>query len=126
MNAPDREIYLRNISTDTLIDWLQSQLGKLNVEEREGKQVNLLAHYRGIEVPVFILEDTPAKPYSCLWIQSDNVPWADDLALARAIAAALACETRCAANAWQEGDDEENDEWIVVSAQGEKKITWRG
>lgn len=126
MNAPDREIYLRNVSTEALVDWLQTQLGALRHEHGESKQTHLLAHFRGDDVPVFILEDTPARPYCCLWIQSNTVPWADDLALARAAAQALGCEARCAANAWQEGDDEENDEWIVVTSDGEKKIIWRG
>jgi hypothetical protein len=126
MTTPDREIYLRDVNTETLIDWLQSQLGPLHVEHRETHQVNLLSRFRGADVPVYILEQTPAKPYSCLWIQSSDVPWVDDLALARSVTQSLNCETRCAADTWQEGDDEENGEWIVVSPAGEKKIIWRG
>ena len=128
MNAPDREIYLRNVSIDQLRQWLQSQLGALTEtesEEQTAGQINLLARYKGDDVPVFILENTPAKPYSCLWIQSDHVPWPDDLTLARAITAGLQCETRCAVNAWQEGDDEENDEWRVITPQDEKVLQWR-
>jgi len=126
MNAPDREIYLRYISLQALTQWLEAELGPLRTEEQEGKQTHLLAQFRGEDIPVFILEDTPAKPYSCLWIQSDNVPWSNDLELARAATQALDCETRCTANAWKEGDDEENDEWIVVTKEEEKKIIWRG
>jgi hypothetical protein len=126
MNAPDREIYLRNVSTEQLQQWLQSALGPLTAGDEESTgQVGLLARYKGHDIPVFIIENTPAKPYSCLWIQSDDVPWPDDLALARDITAALQCETRCAVNAWQEGDDEENDEWQVITPQGEKIVQWR-
>lgn len=126
-SAPDREIYLRNISTDQLEYWLQSRLGPLTTPEDEQTpgQKNLLARYKGEDVPVFILENTPAKPYSCLWIQSNDVPWPDDHALAVEITAALQCETRCVVNAWREGDDEENDEWLVITPQGEKTIQWR-
>jgi hypothetical protein len=128
MNAPDREIYLRNVSTDQLELWLQSVLGRLRPTDDTPPrgQRNLLANYQGHDVPVFILENTPAKPYSCLWIQSNDVPWPDDVTLARQVCAALQCETRCAVNAWQEGDDEENDEWLVISPQGEKVVQWRG
>lgn len=128
MNAPDLEIYLRNIGTDQLQQWLQSALGPLTAadDEQTSGQRNLLARFKSQDIPVFIIENTPAKPYSCLWIQSNDVPWPDDLALARAVSAALQCETRCVVNAWQEGDDEENDEWLVISPEGEKTIQWRG
>jgi hypothetical protein len=126
MNAPDREIYLRNVSNEQLQDWLQSVLGPLSAGEDESLgQINVLARHNGNDIPVFILANTPAKPYSCLWIQSDDLPWPDDLMLARAVTVALQCETRCAVNAWQEGEDEENDEWHVITPQDEKVIQWR-
>jgi hypothetical protein len=126
MNAPDREIYLRNVNTDQLQEWLQSVLGPLTPDdEQTATQRNLMGRFQGHDIPVFILENTPAKPYSCLWVQSNDVPWSDDHALAQAITAALQCETRCAANAWQDGDDEENDEWLVITPEGEKTIQWR-
>lgn len=125
MNAPDREIYLRNANIEQLQQWLQSVLGPLRAEAQTGKQLNLMARFDGHDIPVFILQDTPAKPYSCLWIQSNEVPWPDDHALATAITAALLCETRCVVNAWKEGDDEENDEWLVVTPEGENTIQWR-
>jgi hypothetical protein len=100
------------------------QLRPADEEEVRGQR-NLLARYRGNDVPVFILENTPAKPYSCLWIQSNDVPWPDDITLARQVTAALQCETRCVVHAWQEGDDEENDEWRVITPEGENIIQWR-
>src|SRR5476651_346214 len=64
--------------------------------------------------------------WNSLYLESDQTPWEDDIACARAAFAALNVEVRCAPGTWVEEEGEESaDTWIRISADGEEEITWK-
>ncbi len=71
-----------------------------------------------------LLVESAANGFSSLSFIGTELPWADDLAFARAAASAIGCEVRCNAQAWQPGDDED-DGWIAITRDGEQAIRWR-
>lgn len=124
MRQPDIEIYLREEHLDALTEWLDSQVGKLQL-----KPWNELTR-RG----VLTLDDTPvammivrkaAGKWASIWFDSDRTPWETDLECAHAIQAGIGQEVRCSVGGWSEEQTDDNpDRWMKVTAEGESEFIW--
>lgn len=82
-----------------------------------------------------LIVENAADGFHSLLLTAPQLPWADDLALARQVLDGLTrtsageptsveLEIRCNASAWQPGDDEDAG-WLAVTASGERPIRWR-
>ena len=101
--------------------WLAEALGPCTEWQQKGQTFKCKAG----NIPVTWLPKAVGK-WNSLYLESDQTPWADDVACARAAHAALGVEVRCAPGGWVEEDGEEDaDRWIRISADGEEEITWR-
>ena len=123
MRQPDIEIYLKDadVGHQQIADWLGRALGPCSPWQQRGHTWKCQAG----NIPVTWLPKAVGK-WNSLLLESDQTPWEDDIACARAAYAALAVEVRCAPGSWSEADGEEDaDRWIRVSADGAEEITWR-
>ena len=111
MRQPDIEIYLKDADVDhrAIVAWLGAALGPCTDWVQKGQTYKCKAG----NVP-------------SLYLESDQTPWDDDIACARAAFAALNVEVRCAPGTWVEEEGEESaDRWMRISADGEEEITWK-
>ncbi|CAM3733131.1 hypothetical protein CCOS865_04465 [Pseudomonas reidholzensis] len=123
MRQPDIEIYLKDTDVDhkQVAAWLAEALGTCSEWTQKGLTWKCLAG----NIPVTWLPKAVGK-WNSLYLESDQTPWDDDIACARAAHAALQVEVRCAPGSWSEEHGEEDaDRWIRISADGEEEITWR-
>lgn len=123
MRQPDIEIYLKDsdVTQQQVTTWLTQAVGTCGEWKQKGKTWKCLAG----NIPVTWVPNAVGK-WNSLFLESDQTPWADDIACARATHAALQVEVRCAPGGWVEEEGEEDaDRWIRVSADGEQEITWR-
>jgi len=123
MRQPDIEIYLKDADVDhkQIADWLAQAVGPCSECQQKGQTFKCKAG----NIPVTWLPKAVGK-WNSLYLESDQTPWADDIACARAAHAALGVEVRCAPGGWVEEDGEEDaDRWVRISADGEEEITWR-
>ena len=125
------EIYLRADPGPILawVDTLCEQPSPLAVRARGGMVTRrgvlpLRLPDGGVAACEALLVESAANGFSSLCFTGQTLPWANDLACARAAASAIGCEVRCNAEAWQPGDDED-DGWIAITRDGEKAIRWR-
>lgn len=120
---PDIEIYLKRIDSDAISRWLQQRFEQCSPLHQQGTS----SHYRIAHGPhcisVLVVEKAQGI-FTSLAFDSDQTPWPTDLDCAREAAVYFDCEVRCNASGWQEGDDP--DEWLSISAEGEKLISWKG
>ena len=122
MRQPDVEIYLKDSDQQAVSDWLNAALGFCTPWRQKG-QTFKCATANG--APVTWLPNAVGK-WHCLLIESEETPWEDDLAFARAAHAALGVEIRCAPGGWQEEEGEEDaDRWIKINREGEQEFIWR-
>lgn len=122
MRQPDVEIYLKDSDQQAVSDWLNAALGSCTPWRQKG-QTFKCATANG--APVTWLPNAVGK-WHCLLIESEETPWEDDLAFARAAHAALGVEIRCAPGGWQEEEgEEEADRWIKINREGEQEFIWR-
>ncbi len=121
MRQPDIEIYLKDADLPALTAWLTDSLGACSEWQTRGQTQKCCAG----QIPVTWLSNTVGK-WNCLVLDSDQTPWADDLACAQAAYAALGVEVRCAPGTWSEEHGEEDaDRWLKVNAAGVTEIQWR-
>lgn len=120
---PDIEIYVKGRTLDEIQSWLSSHTNELNITSSKGQihEIDLLfgEHW----VPVMIHEKVAGKAWTSVWFKTNQSPWAQDLACARAASAEMDTQVRCIANGWEEGDDP--DEYWKIENQTEEKIQWR-
>ena len=93
MRQPDIEIYLKDADVDhkAIAAWLGAALGPCTDWVQKGQTYKCKAG----NVPVTWLPKAVGK-WNSLYLESDQTPWDDDIACARAAFAALNVEVRCA------------------------------
>ncbi len=104
MRQPDIEIYLKDADVDhkAIAAWLGTALGSCSDWVQRGQTYKC----RAGSVPVTWLPKAVGK-WNSLFLDSDQTPWEDDIACARAAFAALNVEVRCAPGTWVEEEGEE-------------------
>lgn len=123
MRQPDIEIYLKDtdVSREAITAWLAEAIGPCSDWQQRGQTFKCQAGH----VPVTWVPHAVGK-WSSLFLESNQTPWEDDIACARAAFAALHVQVRCAPGSWVEDEaDETADRWIRIDAEGEQEITWR-
>ncbi len=88
------EIYVRDLSQEAAVDWLREVFeGLEQVQERP------IVTYEGTHadatVPIQITEHVRNGPYTSLWFNAPDLPWASAQACARAAHEALGAEVLC-------------------------------
>lgn len=124
-NLPDIEIYVKAATVDELRGWIAQRFGAISDEPSRGAMQHFRVEREGIVIPVRIMPGAVGKQWTSVWLDSPDTPWADDLACARDCFAFLGKEVRCASGSWQEETEADPDEFISVTAEGEKSIAWR-
>ncbi len=104
------EIYVHELSEETAANWLRDVFG-----ETEQVQARPIVTYEvehdGAVVPVQITEHVRDGPYTSLWFNAPDLPWASAQACARAAHEALGKEVLCYL-------DDPDKPWIVLRVAG--------
>ena len=120
---PDIEIYLRDCSTERVLDWLKQEFDgtQMNTLRQDHKVLQLEMSTHGNTLSVTLYFD--ALPgYTVVWFDTSATPWNTDLACARAAALHLGCEVRCSVGG---SDDTDSEQWWRVIGDRVDQITWR-
>lgn len=121
MRQPDIEIYLKDAELPAVTAWLEQAIGPCSEWQTRGQT----SKCRAGDISVTWLPKAVGR-WSSLLLDSDQTPWEDDLACAKAACAALGVQVRCAPGSWSEEQGEEDaDRWLKVTAEGVSEITWR-
>jgi len=123
---PDIEVYIKNRSLDTILEWLGTRCGEVRPLKSVGGTHALEVCFEQCTVPVMIHEKAAGKAWVSVWFRSDRTPWPRDIDCAHEIACALDTQVRCVAQSWSESNDaEENEEeWWRVENGSAEKIQW--
>lgn len=124
-NQPDIEIYVKDTTVDEVCEWLAGRLGKLLTEPSRGPMKRFRAERDGDIIPVRIMPGAVGKAWTCVWLDSPDTPWADDLACGRDCFAVLGKEVRASAGSCDEKHGDDPDAFIRISAEGEKPMSWK-
>lgn len=88
------EIYVRDLSQDAAVRWLQSVFVEVEQTE-EAPIVTYKGQYDGDPIPVQITEHVKNGPYTSLWFNAPDLPWESVEECARAAHDAFGAEVLC-------------------------------
>lgn len=120
---PDIEIYLKKINTENIIKWLNERFEQCEITKQARAITEAEVTYNSQPIPVLIVEKAQ-DGFTSVLFNSHRTPWASDKECAIEAFSAFDTEARCNAASWKEGD--EPDEWLSISEEGEKLMTWHG
>ena len=75
---PDIEIYLKRVTTEEIISWLEQMFSSASVERTEPNTAAKLG-----TMFCTVTEDVAKGGYTSVWFESNETPWVTDLECAR-------------------------------------------
>jgi hypothetical protein len=113
------EIYVRECSEEEAVAWLRDVFGE--VERREEALVlTYEVPYEDTIIPIQVAEHVENGPYTSLWFNAPEMPWADASACARDAQEGLQKEVLCFLN-----DPEQPWTMLRVAEDGEEYVDKR-
>lgn len=88
------EVYVRGLSTEGAVDWLQDVLGPLK-QVREEPAATYEGKYSDAAVPVQVAEQVQGGLFTSLWFNAPDLPWDTTADCARAVHEATGKEVLC-------------------------------
>ena len=113
-HLPDIEIYIRYVSSEALISWLESQF------DVKGKFPCLTLTQEEKVTDCLIVSDAVEGGYTSVWFKSNETPWSTDRDCARDAYRYLKKEVRCNASA----TSNDSLQWLQFDEKGEIPISW--
>ncbi|PXX89153.1 hypothetical protein DIT71_16405 [Marinobacter vulgaris] len=122
----DLEIYIRDLESSAVSDWLASHLDEVELRDEAlaERAVKGTAWYRGHGVRVTLYPGAGGKRFTSVILEGDDLPWASDLDCARSAWRAMNTEIRCSPGDWKEGEPVEDERWWRLDHRGEQLAVW--
>lgn len=111
---PDIEIYVRDVSNEALLSWLQSRF------DVKGKFPCLTLLLEGRTTDCLIVPDAVKGGYTSVWFKSNGTPWSTDHECAKEAFKFLKKEIRCNAVV----KSTHNFHWLQIDQKGEIPVSW--
>jgi len=122
---PDIEIYVMDISVESILNWISSYMNVTRSPKRQGGVIKLQGEIEPHIIPITITPGAAGKKFISIIFDSGETPWASDIDCAREAYKYFATEIRCSASGWVEEEKEDApDLWWKINAEGEIKISW--
>lgn len=113
---PDIEIYLKRVSVDEIVAWLNEVFDNVEVVRTEPT-----ARCKIGSMFCTISDQVAKGGYASVWFEQNHTPWATDRDCARDAYAHFQVEIRCSTGGW-EGEDDGG--WLRFTNKGEQVVNW--
>lgn len=120
----DIEIYLLSCSTENIMAWLEEEFVLIKKNEISKLCSKVIVNSNGSDIEVTILKQAAGKRFTSVWFDSDQTPWKNDIDCAKQAFKSLNCEVRCNLQTWEEGGEQDPDQWWQINAHGEGPFIW--
>lgn len=121
----DIEIYTLSCPTERILGWLESICTVTDKNNQSKLCTKIIGIFGEHEITITILEQAAGKAFTSIWFDSDKTPWENDAHCAKQAFAYLNCEIRCNLQGWEEGADQDPDQWWRINTQGEGPFIWK-
>ena len=130
MKTPDIEIYIKQADVDILFQWLNKHFSKV---ESPAHTAQIFAKGKPIKAKVFnedassdlvITPHASGKAFCSVWIKSNISQWENDESCAKSLLEEADFEIRCSASGWQEEEEQQSPQWLLLTRTEQKLINW--
>ena len=126
-NAPDIEIYVPNLTTEQAITWLESVFENCTLaKKKKGMPKNaqpINVQWQSQTIFGIVIEKA-APGFTSIWLNSRQLPWANDKECAEAAAQHFDSPVRFVTDSWDQ--KQEPGAWSEIDTNGQiKQIIWK-
>lgn len=130
MKTPDIEIYVKQADISIIAKWLDQHFAELELPAHaaqifeKGKSLRAKVFNDDKYSELIITPQAAGKTFCSIWIKDNISPWNNDEDCARSLLEFSDLEIRCSASGWQEEEDEQSAQWLLITRSEEKLINW--
>lgn len=130
MKTPDIEIYVKQADMTVISKWLSIHFTKLELPSHatqifdKGNSIKAKVYTGDAYSDLVITPQAAGKAFCSIWIKDNISPWDDDKSCARSFLKEADLEIRCSATGWQEEEEEQSPQWLLLTRTEEKLINW--
>lgn len=118
---PEIEVYISEYSPKRLMSWLEKMFGPLELRGKTG----LATTYKSDIGPIIIAPKVEDGPFTSIWFNTPNSPWATDVDCARHVSKELDCVVRCCPGKHFPEVPQESNIFVEISDGKESLIAWQ-
>ena len=125
---PDLEIYIKNQTTQQILDWLKLHCQKVDSQVKSDNHIELQLQFGQHSIEASLQQKVSGKAWSSLWFKNNQTPWDTDLDCALIAASQMQTQVRCIKASWSDdqSSDVEDDHWWKVEDGEQELINWKG
>ena len=130
MKTPDIEIYVKQADMSVISKWLDANFSSVDLPTHaaqifeKGKAIKAKVYAENIHSELIITPQASGKAFCSIWIKDNISAWENDESCARSLLEFADVEIRCSASGWQEEEDEQSAQWLLLTRSEEKLINW--
>tara|TARA_R110001592_G_scaffold52649_5_gene161246 strand:- start:3757 stop:4152 length:396 start_codon:yes stop_codon:yes gene_type:complete len=130
MKTPDIEIYVKNADMKQISNWLELSFSELKLPPHaehifaKGKAIRASVTNNNETTELVITPQAAGKAFCSIWFKKNITNWADDESCAQSLLNETDFEIRCSASGWTEEEEEQSEQWLLLTKNERKLINW--
>lgn len=130
MKTPDIEIYAKQINMEIISKWLDGHFSSVELPAHaaqifeKGNAVRAKVYCDAESSELIITPHAAGKSFCSIWLKRNISAWNDDESCAKSLLEVADLELRCSASGWQEEEEEQSPQWLLLTRTEQKLINW--
>ena len=130
MKTPDIEIYVKDCDITIITMWLEKyfpMVGLPNNAEKifaKGNTIRAVVGNDNAKTDLIISPNAAGKAFCSIWFKNNITDWENDESCAQSLLDDADIEVRCSASGWTEEEDEQSEQWLLLTREERKLINW--
>ncbi len=130
MKTPDIEIYVKNADIAEIVNWLEKSFSDVKIPVHaekifaKGNAIRATVINDDESTELIITPQASGKAFSSIWFKQNITNWVDDESCALSLLTEAEVEVRCSASGWTEDEEEQSEQWLLLTRDEKKLINW--
>lgn len=130
MKTPDIEIYVKDCDITIISTWLEKYFSTVNLPNNaekifaKGNAIRAKVGNDDATTDLMISPQAAGKAFCSIWFKNNITIWDDDESCAQSLLKEADLEIRCSASGWTEEEEEQSEQWLLLTRDDRKLINW--
>ncbi|MFT6909268.1 MAG: hypothetical protein ACJAS1_005984 [Oleiphilaceae bacterium] len=130
MKTPDIEIYVKDCDIKIIATWLEKNFSTVNLPNNvekifaKGNTIRAEVGNDNATTDLIISPKAAGKSFCSIWFKQNMTKWENDESCAQSLLNDADMEIRCSASGWTEEEEEQSEQWLLLTREERKLINW--
>lgn len=131
MKTPDIEIYVKDADITQIVQWLSNNFSDTQLPAqaeqifKKGKAIRASVSNDDAKTELIITPHAAGKAFCSIWFKNNITNWDNDESCALSLLNDAEVEIRCSVSGWTEEEEEQSEQWLLLTRSERKLINWR-